>query len=100
MRIDTRTPVAESQWYALAACIVAEMKSNNTKTTRLQIPRVHGLPVARRLALLGPLRARLRDARAVGLAALTIIIITITIGHLEPELEELLEAADGFRLGT
>ena len=37
------------------------------KTTRLllQIPGVHGLPVARRLALLGPLRARLRDARAV-----------------------------------
>ena len=70
------------------------------KTTRLllQIPGVHGLPVARRLALLGPLRARLRDARAVGLAALVIIIITI--GHLEPELEELLEAAHSFRFCT
>ena len=67
------------------------------KTTRLQISRVHGLPVARRLALLGPLRARLRDARAVGLAAALSIII-ITIGHLEPELEELLEAAHSFRL--
>ena len=63
-----------------------------------QIPRVHGLPVARRLALLGPLRARLRDARAVGLAALSIIIITIR--HLEPELEELLEAAYSFRFCT
>ena len=71
------------------------------KTTRLllQIPRVHGLPVARRLALLGPLRARLRDARAVGLAP-TLTIIIITIGHLEPELEELLEAAHCFRFCT
>ena len=70
------------------------------KTTRLllQIPGVHGLPVARRLALLGPLRARLRDARAVGLAAL--ISIFTFLGHLEPELEELLEAAHCFRFCT
>ena len=70
------------------------------KTTRLllQIPGVHGLPVARRLALLGPLRARLRDARAVGLAALTIVVGLV--GHLEPELEELLEAAHSFRFCT
>ena len=68
------------------------------KTTRLQISRVHGLPVARRLALLGPLRARLRDARAVGLAAL--ISIFTFLGHLEPELEELLEAAYSFRFCT
>ena len=68
------------------------------KTTRLllQIPGVHGLPVARRLALLGPLRARLRDALPILLAALTIVVGLV--GHLEPELEELLEAADGFRL--
>ena len=66
------------------------------KTTRLQISRVHGLPVARRLALLGPLRARLTHALPILLAALSIIIITI--GHLEPELEELLEAAHSFRL--
>ena len=70
------------------------------KTTRLllQIPRVHGLPVARRLALLGPLCAGLTHALPILLAALSVIIITI--GHLEPELEELLEAADGFRFCT
>ena len=70
------------------------------KTTRLllQIPGVHGLPVARRLALLGPLRARLTHPCPVGLAAL--ISIFTLLGHLEPELEELLEAAHCFRFCT